>query len=115
MEATDDSWQSLEAERMLGLIADRDRLRVFSALALGASSTTDIRALTALDARTIEKALARLVAGELVVREPNGVVRILTEELMTVARSIGEKRRAEDPNGDVPGAMVLARFLRADG
>ena len=108
-----DNWQSHEAERLLGLIADPSRLRVFSALALGATTTTDIRAMTSLDARTVEKALARLVAGELVVRESNGVVRLVTEELLTVARSIGERRDAEElSDSDVPGAVVLARFMR---
>jgi len=110
---TEDNWQSHEAERILGLIADPNRLRVFSALALGAATTTDIRNMTSLDARTVERALARLVAGELVVRESNGVVRLLTEDLLAVARSIGEKRDAEGlTDSDVPGAVVLARFMR---
>jgi hypothetical protein len=113
MEETSSNWQSHEAERMLGLIADPNRLRVISALALGATTTTDIRDMTAMDARAIEKALARLVAGELVVRETNGVVRLLTEELLSVARSIGEKRDREGAaDSDVPGAVVLARFMK---
>jgi hypothetical protein len=113
MEETSSNWQSHEAERMLGLIADPNRLRVFSALALGATTTTDIRDMTSMDARAIEKALARLVAGELVVRETNGVVRLLTEDLLSVARSIGEKRDREGAaDSDVPGAVVLARFMK---
>ena len=113
MEETNNNWQSHEAERMLGLIADPNRLRVFSALALGATTTTDIRDMTSLDARSVERALARLVAGELVVRESNGVVRLLTEELLIVARSIGEKRDREGAaDSDMPGAVVLARFMK---
>lgn len=112
-EEADNHWQSHEAERLLGLIADPNRLRVFSALALGASTAADIRTMTALDARSVEKALARLVAGDLVVRESNGVVRLLTEELLTLARSIGEKRDAEGADAsEIPGAAVLARFMR---
>jgi hypothetical protein len=98
---------------MLGLIADPNRLRVFSALALGATTSRDIRDMTSMDARSIEKALARLVAGELVVRESNGVVRLLTEDLLAVARSIGEKRDREGAaDSDLPGAVVLARFMK---
>jgi hypothetical protein len=108
-----DNWQSHEAERLLGLIADPDRLRVFSALALGAANTAGIRAMTQLGARTVDRAVARLVAGELVVREPNGVVRLMTEELMTVARRIAEKRDADAAtDSDIPGAVVLSRFFR---
>jgi hypothetical protein len=113
MEESSNNWQSYEAERMLGLIADPNRLRVFSALALGAMTTTDIRDMTSMDARAIERALARLVAGELVVRESNGVVRLLTENLLSVARSIGEERDREGAaDSDVPGAVVLARFMK---
>jgi hypothetical protein len=66
-----------------------------------------------MDARAIERALARLVAGELVVRESNGVVRLLTEDLLSVARSIGEKRDREGAaDSDAPGAVVLARFMK---
>ena len=98
---------------MLGLIADPNRLRVFSALALGATTTTDIREMTSLDARTVERALARLVAGELVVRESNGVVRLLTEDLLMIARSVGERRdRGRTADIDAPGAVVLARFMK---
>jgi hypothetical protein len=108
-----EDWQSHEAERLLGLIADPDRLRVVGALALGATSAADIRSMTALDARTVEKAIARLVAGELVEREPNGIVRLMTEELLTVARGVAEKRDSEGlTESGVPGAIVLSRFMK---
>lgn len=107
-------WETYEAERMLGLVADPDRLRVFSALALGATTPSDIRRMTSLDGRSVEKALARLVAGELAQRDDAGEVRLLTEELLGVARRIGQRRDAEaDFDEDVPGAVVLARFIRA--
>jgi len=99
---------------VLGLIAEPDRLRVFSALALGATTTTDIRQMSGLDARTVEKALGRLVAGELVAREATGVVRLHTEDLLGLARRIGERRSTRTEfDEDVPGAVVLTRFIRA--
>lgn len=110
----DSRWDSLEAERMLGLIADPDRLRVFSALALGATTTGDIRQMTGLDVRTIEKSLARLVAGELVAREDSGIVRLHTEDLLGLARRLGQRRNVQaEFDEDVPGAVVLSRFIRS--
>ena len=49
-----------DAATLLGLLADDDRLRVVAALALGASTTAEVRERTGLDARTAGRALARL-------------------------------------------------------
>ncbi|MGH2734059.1 MAG: DUF2087 domain-containing protein [Actinomycetota bacterium] len=103
-----------EAERLLGLIADPDRLRVVSALALGAMNSADVREMTGLDPKTIEKSLARLIAGDLVVREDDGSSRLRTEELLSVARSAAKRRDVED-DLETPEsvALVLRRFFRA--
>lgn len=103
-----------EAERLLGLIADPDRLRVVSALALGAINSADVREMTGLDPKTIEKSLARLIAGDLVVREDDGSARLRTEELLSVARSAAKRRDVED-GLEAPESvgLVLRRFFRA--
>jgi hypothetical protein len=102
-----------EAERLLGLIADPDRLRVFSALALGAAGSADVRQMTGLDSKTVEKSLARLIAGDLVVREEDGSTRLRTEELLGVVRDAAKKREVEE-NLDAPEsvAFILRRFFR---
>jgi hypothetical protein len=111
--SVDPASASGEAERVIALIADPDRLRVFSALALGAGSLDDVVAMTGLDVRTVERALARLVAGDLVAREPNGVTRLRTEELLALARDAA-RRRATDEDFVAPddSAQVLRRFVR---
>lgn len=50
---------------LVGLLADGDRLRVFSAVVLGHGTLEEIRAATALDTRSVGTALAKLVGGGL--------------------------------------------------
>ena len=52
-----------------GLLADEDRLRTFSAVALGARSVLDIADHAGMDPRTVVKALQRLEAGGVVSNE----------------------------------------------
>lgn len=102
-----------EAERLLALVAEPSRLRVFSALALGASTIRDIKAMTGLGARTVERALARLISGDLVVREPDGSTRLVTEELLVAARRAATNRRLnEEHDGPAGAGAVLRRFFR---
>lgn len=102
-----------EAERLLALIAEPDRLRVVSALALGASTVRDIRTMTGLGVRPVEKALARLISGDLVVREPDGSARLVTEDLLSAARRAASTRRLNDElDGPVGASEVLRRFFR---
>lgn len=54
-----------------GLLADEDRLRVFSAIALGARSVPDIADHAGMDPRTVVKALQRLESGGVVSGDGN--------------------------------------------
>lgn len=102
-----------EAERLIALLAEPDRLRVVSALALGASTVRDIKSMTGLDARAVEKALSRLINGDLVVRERDGSTRLVTEELLMVARRSAVRRQlADELEGSAPEGPVLRRFVR---
>ncbi len=102
-----------EAERILGLLAEPDRLRVVSALALGASTIVDIKDMTGLEARTVEKALARLIQGGLVVRDRDGSSRLVTEELLVAARRAATTRKLnEERQGPAYTSEVLRRFFR---
>ena len=56
----------MNAAEIVGLLAEPERLRVLSALVLGARSATEIGAATGLDARSIGRALQKLQAGGLV-------------------------------------------------
>jgi hypothetical protein len=100
-----------DAARILALLAEPDRLRVVAALVLGYSGVSDIARVTGVAAGAVSKAIARLVAGELVVREDGGY-RFATEELKIAARQVAE---AEDEEGiDAPPgeARILRSFMR---
>jgi hypothetical protein len=97
-----------DAARILALLAEPDRLRVVAALLLGYSGIADISSVSGVDERTVAKAIARLVAGDLVVQEETGY-RFATEEFKTVARRIAE----EDPEEGVEAPAADARVLRS--
>jgi hypothetical protein len=98
-----------DAATLLGLIADDDRLKVVAALALGATTTTDVRDRTGLDARATGKALARL--------EDAGVVQATGDawalDLETL-RAAARVPAAQEDYGDTDAetAKVLRSFLR---
>ncbi len=101
-----------DAERIVAALADRDRLRVAAALLLDASSLADIEEATGLDARSVEKALSRLIAAALVTKDRRGY-RFASEEIVGAARSAAERRRGEDALGHPPAAStVLRTFIR---
>ncbi len=105
--------EARDAERILGLLAEPDRLRVVSALALGASTVGEIRGMTGLEARTVEKALARLIKGRLVVRDQDGSSRLVTEELLFAAcRAATTRKLHEEREGPAHTSPVLRRFFR---
>jgi hypothetical protein len=102
---------------LLGLLADDDRLRVVAALALGASTLTEVAATAGLDARPAGKALARLTAGGLVepVAGGRGRYRLAREQFGQAVRSMEQQAPAAPPveSGLGPEAdRVLAVFLK---
>ncbi len=100
-----------EAVRLLGLLAEPDRLRVVAALALGAGTVGEIRAATGQDVRTSMTALARLVAGELV-RETEGGYELVADALRGAAADAAPSAPADDHGvTDPPSASVLRTFL----
>ncbi len=101
-----------EAERLLGLLADPDRLRVAAAIVLGSTEVNDIIETTGLPARVVERSLARLVAGDLVTKDAAGH-RFRTEELLVAARAVADKRSAAEAAGNPEGAAeVVTRFMK---
>ncbi|HET9443056.1 MAG TPA: DUF2087 domain-containing protein [Acidimicrobiales bacterium] len=109
--------EPLDAGEIVGLLADPDRLRVCAALALGAAGPPEVGVATGLPPRAVEKALARLVAGGLVVREGGGL-RFAAERLSEAARAGAADKDAaadgDDPAGGYPEAStrVLRSFLQ---
>ena len=95
-----------DAATLLGLIADGDRLKVVAALALGATTTAEVRERAGLDARTAGKALARL--------EDAGVVHADGDGWTLDLETLREAARVPAPQEDFGGADAeTARVLRA--
>ena len=97
---------------MWGLLADADRLRVFSALAFQPCTTAAVAEVTGLTLRRVVAALAKLEAG--------GAVRVLDEvwsvdlaEIRRRARDEAARDDGYEEDGLAPReAAVLRAFLR---
>ncbi len=101
-----------EAARLLGLLAEPDRLKVVSAIVLGARTVDAIVRATDLEAKAVEVALSRLVSGGLVADDRRNLT-IEEEELRAAVRSAAEEREAGEKLGLPPVASdVLRRFIR---
>lgn len=103
-----------DAAGIAGLLADDDRRRVFAALVLGASTVDEVRKATGLDPRRAATALARLVAGELVVRRAEGDHVVMGEAFRLAAMAAAPERPGPDPTDDFPEdeARILRRYFR---
>jgi hypothetical protein len=91
----------LDAAEIVGLLAEPERLRVLSALVLGARSATEIGAATGLDARAVGRALQKLQAGGLV----DGTLAVQVD-------AIKEAAIAAAPAASTTGGDVVSRFVR---
>jgi len=99
------------AERIVGLLADGDRLRVAAALLLGADTHEDVAEETGLPVSAVVRALARLIEGGLVERDGHGY-RLKEEVLRSAART--EEARDDDQTERESGqrAAVLRVFVK---
>jgi hypothetical protein len=97
---------------ILGLLAEEDRLKVVSALVLGATTSAEITAATGMTTRQAGRALARLSAGGLVEGGPGGY-RLRAEALREAAMA-DAKPEPGPPGPDDGNAAVLGRFIRGN-
>ena len=103
---------SSEAARLLGLLAEPDRLKVVAAIVLGARTVDAIVGATELEPKAVEHALARLTSGGLVGGDRRNLV-LDDEELRAAVRSAAAEREAGEKLGLPPVASdVLRRFIR---
>lgn len=73
----------LDAKRLVGLLAEPERLKVVAALVLGSATTDEVAEATGLETRTVVDALDRLTSGGLV--EQSGDEFLLLEAAFKVA------------------------------
>ncbi len=96
-----------DADRLVGLLATSERLRVVAALVLGEDSISGIAAAADLDERSTVRALGRLVDGGLVAHRDGSFV------VLEVAFSLAARRArpVHDDDGERPDDL-RARTLR---
>lgn len=85
---------SLSGPVLAGLLADERRLRVLSAVALGAGTAAEVTAATGLTGREVAAALHRLTGAGLVTQEP--ALRVALAALREVAQD-GAQAPADGP------------------
>ncbi len=99
----------MNADRLCGLLAEPSRLRVYSAVVLGAGSPEQVAERTGLKLGVVAKALQRLGQSELVVAEGNGL-RADESAFKDAVRASRPEREplSSDPERD----NVLRAFIR---
>ena len=102
----------MDAATIVGLLADEARLKVVSALALGARTLEEVADASRLPLKDVALAARRLARAGLVDRD--GKALALRAELFgAVARAAAEAAPAPEPlSGDRAEAAVLASFVR---
>lgn len=104
----------LDAGRLAGLLAQPERLRVFAALVLGATTAAEVVAATGLDLRSVVTALSRLVDAELVIAGSEGDHFVVEGAFAEAARAATPPRAPEASEDGVSAdaARVLRTFVR---
>jgi hypothetical protein len=101
-------------EALVGLLAEESRLKVMAAVVLGATAESAIAGATGLDAKSIRKALDRLIKGGLVeATRPDGL-RVATERFKDAAQQAAAarpRRGPEDFGATADQAGVLRNYL----
>jgi hypothetical protein len=96
-------------EALVGLLAEPVRLRVFSAVVLGARTTAEVVERSGVTLREAVEALRRLADGGLVTAGPSLTAQL--DELKHAARSRASARPAESLDPDRARDAVLRTFL----
>jgi hypothetical protein len=103
-------------EALVGLLAEESRLKVVSAIVLGAGTDQEIATSAALDPKTVRKALDRLIRGGIVETTTQGRLRVATEKFKDAAQSAAAARpqaRPEELGATADQASVLRNYLVA--
>ena len=98
----------MKAATLTGLLSDQDRLRVVSAIALGARTIDDVAKACDLDPQDVRRVLPRLIAAGVVA---DGVgLRVETTPFREAARERPPRQR-ELPDATPEQARVLRNFV----
>lgn len=100
----------MSAPKLIGLLADEQRLRVFAAVALGARTVDEVAAAADIDVANVQAVLPRLVAGGLV--EQREGLRVSLDALRAAARDRPPRERGL-PDATDEQQRVLRNFVEA--
>ncbi len=102
----------LDAKKLVGLLAEPERMKVVAALALGSVTTSEIARASGLETRTIVDALDRLTTGGLV--EQSGEEYLLLEAAFKVAarESAPDAAPTSFPDEPADRQRILDQCLR---
>jgi hypothetical protein len=101
--------------RVLGRLADEDRLRVLGAVALGATTVRDIAERAGLSDTATARALGQLVRAGIVSQESTGLQVDLGAFARAAREASPERRRPSLDDATPEQAAVLRNFVDADG
>ncbi|MFF8694121.1 DUF2087 domain-containing protein [Streptomyces sp. NPDC015144] len=103
----------MTAQALAGLLADEIRLRVFSAIVLGATTPAEIASTTGEQTRNVALALHKLTTGGLVT-DDGGRLTAATGRFREVLRSAAPTERAGTGTGDDSTDSLLRTFVDGD-
>ncbi|MFF2007761.1 DUF2087 domain-containing protein [Streptomyces sp. NPDC058195] len=107
----------MTAQALAGLLADETRLRVFSAVVLGAVTPAEITSATGVKAKDVTLALRKLTSGGLVA-DDKGQLTAASGTFKEVLRSPARAKRtaaaAEPGTGDESTDSLLRTFVDGD-
>jgi hypothetical protein len=98
---------AMSAATFAGLLSNDERLRVFAAVALGATTSVEISRATGLDTERVQTVLPRLVTAGLI--DPGEGLRVRTESLDAASRDRAPRTRGL-PGATEEQAAVLRNF-----
>jgi hypothetical protein len=101
--------------RVLGRLADEDRLRVLGAVALGATTVRDIAERAELTEAITARCLAQLVRAGIVSQESAGLQVDLSAFARAARQAAPERQRPSLDDATPEQASVLRNFVDADG
>lgn len=103
-----------DAVRLLGMLSTEERLRVFSAVVLGARASEEVSRSAGLPAKEALKALTQLEREALVERDPAGWKPRAATLREAVAAAASEPEKDEDYGAaDASEAAVFRAFMRS--
>ncbi len=97
----------MDPRKIVGLLADENRLRVVAAIVLGAKTSEEITTITGLDQSSVIKAIVRLEKDGLVERISQDSYRLRSEVLRETSRPVSNTTEVE------PKSKSLDRFISA--